>query len=232
MSKKRLNSWENEVSRLAVNQIGRSALSMDADSVIISEELEASVGSCIIKKRRFAHMYGTCKRIAAVFIVAIILALSACTATAIVQRKPDNYVIKQYDGYYTITVRKPEPFAVMKEEDFVKKAPSYIPEGYRAFVDGSGSVVTVHEYYYNKMDGYEGYISYSQYRLCQSAVMIDSENSDIIRVDINGHEGIAVLRYDDEYETTDLYWTDGEYDYKIHTYFPLEETIAIAESVK
>lgn len=234
MSNKLLNSWENEVSRLAVDEIGRSVIGMDVEGVMISDELEERVSLCISEERRLVYRHSIRNKIAVILIAAILLILSACTTMAIIQYKPDKYVIKQYDGHYTITVRKPKPFSVMKEEDFVKKAPSYVPEGYRAFVDGSGSVVTVYEYYYNKMDGYEGYISYSQYRMCQSAVMINTESSELIRVEINGHEGIAVLQEGDEseYDSTYLYWTDGEYDYKIFTYFPLEEAIKIAESIE
>ena len=51
MSNKLLNSWENEVSRQAVDEIGRSVIGMDVEGVMISDELEARVSLCISEER-------------------------------------------------------------------------------------------------------------------------------------------------------------------------------------
>ena len=229
MSKKRLNSWENEVSRLAVNQIGRSALSMDADSVIISEELEASVGSCIIKTRHIKQKRLTSKNLAVIFIAAILAILTTFSVAAILNVNSDKYIIKYYDEYFTLRTRPPKNFSVMKDEDFVKKSPSYIPEGYELHQSNSNPCIVV-LIYVNQTTGLS--FSYEQFKMCQNIRQIDSERSSITYITINGYDAVAVSWNENDIEETILFWTDGVYDYMVSADMPLTETLAIAESIE
>ncbi len=228
MSKKRLNSWENEVSRLAVNEIVRSPLSMDAAPVIISEELEARVSSCIFEERHIKQKRLISKNIAVIFIAAIIAIMSAFVAAAIINGNSDKYIIKYYDEYFTLRTRPPKNFSIMKDEDFVKRVPTFIPDEYELQADSSYGVCT-DLVYWNPTINY--YIIYQQYQTSRTTFKIDAERSHVIHMKINGYDGIAVLWNSDGVVETGLYWGDGTYDYAIFAPLSIEETLAIAESI-
>lgn len=229
MSNKLLNSWENEVSRQVVDEIGRSVIGMDVEGVMISDELEERVSLLIAEGKHIKHKRLISKRIAVILIAAILAILTTFSVAANLNVNSDKYIIKYYDEYFTLRTRPPKNFSVMKDEDFVKRVPTFIPEEYELQEDNSaGALIDI--VFTNPTNNY--CISYQQYQTSRVTFHINAEKGNVISLKINGHDGIAVLTNVNGIDHTGLYWSDGTYDYGIFATLNLEETLAIAKSIE
>ncbi len=117
----------------------------------------------------------------------------------------------------------------LSDNEFVKRIPTYIPEGYELFLDDSTNN-SVGIDYFNISNG--SMINYQQTPIGVLANYIDSEDSSLESIKISEFSGIYTIKtFNDNIKLT-LFWNDSAYDYLIESTLSLDELIKIAESIK
>jgi len=242
------HDWEWEVSRLVCQKMAQETLSLDVSESEISDALQSRVEALFASERAATRKRSIRRRVVTVLIAAVLLALTACMSIPAIRDKIVRIVVTYYEEFFscqsepavTDDVTLPEteadperatalPGVVMLGNTFEARFPTYLPEGYEVYRNGSTNQTT-HIYYWNANSG--AAIFYQQNPVCRKKYKINAENAQIQEVWINGNQGIAARKSAAGVVEITLVWNDGMYDYYLNTVLTLEETMKIAESIR
>lgn len=246
MNKQTSTSWEKEVARLACQQIAAETLQLDITEVEISDALEARVQALFDEERaRLQNRRRKRRRTIAILIAAVLIALTACMSIPAIREKLCRMVVTYYEQFFSCQteVTETEPnnnidnsnvipgtglTATASSVVFEKRMPTYLPEGYELYREDSTDRL-LHVYFWNHYE--ETYINYEQSKCSTKNHKVNSCNSNIESVFINGNPGVISIESTDKPIQISLRWSDGIYDYAIDAALPLAEILKIAESI-
>jgi hypothetical protein len=219
-------------------------LALDVSDVCISDELQSRAEELFEKERIVARKRSIRRRIVAIAIAAVLLALTACMTIPTVREKLYKIVITYCDEYFsyksepveTDEVTQPAAGADTQEaamEDslgsvFEKRLPTYLPEGFEVIGDSSTTVLTCIDYGHS-LDGTT--ICYEQSLIGTKRYEANSEHVQIQEIQIDGNDGVATFESAHECIEITMLWNDGIYDYYLRSTLSLEETLKIAQSI-
>ena len=108
--------------------------------------------------------------------------------------------------------------------DFVVKKPKYIPKGFKQIDinELNTMVLVVYE------DGTGNQIVYHQAYIMNNKIILDTEDAEIIDIEINGYDGQIISKRGQ----IQLIWFDEEHYFNISSTIDKEEIIKIAKSLK
>lgn len=112
----------------------------------------------------------------------------------------------------------------IEDVDFVVKKPKYIPEGFKQIDinELNTMVLVVYE------DGTGNQIVYHQAYIMNNKIILDTEDAEIIDIEINGYDGQIISNRGQ----IQLIWFDEEYYFNISSTIDKEEIIKIAKGLK
>lgn len=249
-------NWEYAVAEAASQNISQEFLDLDISDVILPDSLTERVAKLFEEEaaRLLARKRLIRRRVAAIIIAAVVAALTACICIPTIREKLYRIVITYHDKYFSyksepMDTDEPDSFVTdgssesrdtatadtesaptteTTEPAFVKKTPSYLPEGYVLGQDLSNEVVT-HILFFNASTC--ALIQYEQYPAGTSQYKSNFEGTKVEKIDINGHSGMIAVTSVDNNNATVLFWNDGQYDYFINSPLSVDETIKIANSI-
>lgn len=235
MSKQVSKNWEKEVAKLAAHEIARDVLAMDVSDVEIPENLKNRINNFFAEERekKASRTRAVRRRVAVILIAALLATLTACASIRVIREKIYEIVIEYYEKYFSYKSESQTSGNEIETEaeagEFIKRIPSYLPDGYELYMDNSSDDMTK-IYYWDPTSAFV--IVYEQFPIGMLGRDGNVEKTEITSVKIKGYDGIATVKTTENgYEIT-LIWNDGRYDYSLVSVLTLEETILIAESIE
>lgn len=160
------------------------------------------------------------KRFVAVLVAGMILIGSAVTVYA-ARKYIYEFFTEIYEKYTHIFFKSDKP-APNVDFEFEAHSPTYIPEGFKVTVDNVNTTVLL---VYEKADQY---ISYSQIKLNEALLDINTENVPLENIKFLG----LPAKYYSNIGIQNLIWNDDYYMYSVSTTLPKEDLYKICESIK
>ena len=138
------------------------------------------------------------------FVAAIIILFASAMSVSAVRAAVFEFVTEVYEKFTHMFFEESPPSQESSDE-FIVRRPSFIPEGFELVDEKTaGPVLLVYE---NGSD----YISYSQQRLEDVSMDINTEGAELEEVEFNGHPA----KYYSNRGVQNLLWYDDEYLYMV-----------------
>ncbi len=202
------------------------------DESDFSKDFEKKMNKLISRRRKpYYIMINTAFKRVAVIIIAFI-SISAVTILSVDALRDffkDLFVNIFSDHSHVVANTEPE----LGESSLTITYPEKIESKYDITYDLSGYEKTVYsdddisvEIGYVKDDKT---IDFSQYAVNQYDVFLNTEDTELEHIDINGHDAMLFMDNNGYYSIT---WNNGEYIIQLHTNLDKSETVDIAKSVQ
>jgi hypothetical protein len=161
------------------------------------------------------------RRRAVALIATIIILFASAMSVSAVRAAVFEFVTEVYEKFTHMFFEESPPSQESSDE-FIVRRPSFIPEGFELVDEKTaGPVLLVYE---NGSD----YISYSQQRLEDVSMDINTEGAELEEVEFNGHPA----KYYSNRGVQNLLWYDDEYLYMVSSTLDRDTVFRIAESVE
>jgi len=155
------------------------------------------------------------------FVAAIIILFASAMSVSAVRAAVFEFITEVYEKFTHMFFEESPPSQESSDE-FIVRRPSFIPEGFELVDEKTaGPVLLVYE---NGSD----YISYSQQRLEDVSMDINTEGAELEEVEFNGHPA----KYYSNRGVQNLLWYDDEYLYMVSSTLDRDTVFRIAESVE
>ncbi|MBE6621648.1 MAG: DUF4367 domain-containing protein [Ruminococcaceae bacterium] len=236
MSKHR---WEYAVAQAACQSMAGAVLEMDVSDVVIPDSLQERVSKLFHEEaQRLARRRLIRRRVAIAIVAAVVAALTACMVIPGIREKLYQIVVTDHDRYFSyqsklMDVDEGDGGGAATSDNvtatpFVRKMPSYLPEGYVLHENLQKSLM-VRTFFLNPKTG--SILCYEQYPVGTSQYLFNSKGVDVETILIDGHPGIMTTIETNGVRHVTLLWNDDRYDYYIHAPLSVDETVKIAESI-
>jgi hypothetical protein len=161
------------------------------------------------------------RRRAVALIATIIILFASAMSVSAVRAAVFEFITEVYEKFTHMFFEESPPSQESSDE-FIVRRPSFIPEGFELVDEKTaGPVLLVYE---NGSD----YISYSQQRLEDVSMDINTEGAELEEVEFNGHPA----KYYSNRGVQNLLWYDDEYLYMVSSTLDRDTVFRIAESVE
>lgn len=173
-------------------------------------------------ERRSVHMRKviSCTRnVAAAILLVLGIAVAVTMSVEAYRERLFEIILEIYPDLTSIGIRQNE---LLDENLLDPKEPGYIPERYEEYRREQSEMLFCVFYTNGKEE-----ISYVQRLLASGTVILDTEDSNIETVSINGTELTLVKKEG----LSMIYWNDEKYLYTLDGEIPMEELLKMSESV-
>jgi hypothetical protein len=155
------------------------------------------------------------------FVAAIIILFASAMSVSAVRAAVFEFITEVYEKFTHIFFNESRSSSDSAGE-FIVRRPSFIPEGFELVSEKTaGPVLLVYE------KGTD-YISYSQQRLEDVSMDINTEGAELEELEFNGHPA----KYYSNQGVQNLLWYDDEYLYMVSSTLDRDAVFRIAESVE
>ena len=174
------------------------------------------------QKKSYFYLINTVGKRAAVIILAIMISLTATTfGVKAIRESVIKFITETFEKFTAVSVENEEADT---QDDIVKTAPQYIPEGYT--LEYEMETGGVYKIIYRNMDNVS--INYIQKINFGTIYNIDTEDIKYEKININSFEGIKYVKNG----INTVVFADGTYMYTVYGKISFDELIKMAESIK
>lgn len=191
--------------------------------ITFSENFENKMQKLIrAQQKSYFYLINTVGKRVAVIILAIMISLTATTfGVKAIRESVIKFITETFEKFTAVSVENEEADA---QNDIVKKAPQYIPEGYalKTELDLGGL------YKINYINQDNNSIDYIQKINFGTIYNIDTEDIKYEKININSFEGIKYVKNG----INTVVFADETYMYTVYGQISFDELIKMAESIK
>ena len=191
--------------------------------ITFSENFENKMQKLIrAQKKSYFYFINTVGKRAAVIILAIMISLTATTfGVKAIRESVIKFITETFEKFTAVSVENEEAEA---QDDIVKTAPQYIPEGYA--LESEIDVVGLYQMTFENQDG--EFIDYIQKINLGTIANVNTEDIKYDRININSLEGIKYIKN----SINTVVFADEIYMYTVYGQVSFDELIKMAESIK
>lgn len=190
---------------------------------MFSDAFNAKMDKLIVKtKNKYVYLGNLQIRKVAVAAIIFILVSGASMSVEAVRRPIVNFFIEVYEKFTKLSFENEDKIILpITIEKFY--LPEEIPKGYSKLEENNGN--TFFEIVYSDSINE---IVFQQFTLTYAYVGLDTENVDMVKINIQGHDGWTYANKN----TTVILWNDGEYAFMLTGMEDLSSLEHMANSIK
>ena len=174
------------------------------------------------QKKSYFYLINTVGKKVAIIVLAIIISLTATTfSVKAIRETVIEFITETFEKFTAVSVENEEADA---QDDMVKTAPQYIPEGYTLESEVDSGIV--YRIIYSNQDN--NTIDYMQQINFGTIYNVDTEHNGYEKMNINSFEGIKYVKNG----INTVVFADGTYMYDFSGQISFDELIKMAESIK
>lgn len=202
---------------------------MEIDNIKVPESLESwftkfnNDFASSERKSKYKNKFNNIVTKAAAIFLVLALSMTVLTVSVDAFRvRALNLIMENKGKYLDISIDEKNPIENGRNLDPKGYSPNYIPKEFEiSNIDNFGKT-TIITYTNDNNDS----IMFNQAPIGAN-YQIDSENAELKDIDINGIEGIAIMK---EGFTT-LFWNNQEYGFILYSNIEMEELLKVAQSI-
>ena len=176
----------------------------------------------MVQKKSYFYLINSVGKRVAIIVLAIIISLTATTfGVKAIRETVIEFITETFEKFTKISVQDEEP---VTQDDIVKAAPQYIPEGYSIESEFDSGIV--YRIVYSNSD--INTIDYIQQINFGTIYNVDTEDIEYEVININSLDGIKYIKK----KMNTVVFSDETYLYTIRGQVPFDELIKMAESIK
>lgn len=174
------------------------------------------------QRKSYYYLINTVGKRVAIIILAIMISLTATTfGVKAIRESVIKFITETFEKFTAVSVENEEADA---QDDMVKTAPQYIPEGYtlESEMESDG----IYRVIYSSLDN--STIDYIQQINIGTIANVNTEDIEYEKIIINSFEGLKYVRN----TINTVVFADETYMYSVYGQVSFDELIKMAESIK